>query len=382
MVYNWINIVCNGGGLRSKPAIIISYFKLFSCEHRKGLMLNIEYDHILSPIPHQPGILLIHLLNRCNLHCRHCYMEATPSSNSCLPIDLVIRCLGEVEQLGIRTIYISGGEPFLYPELSEILAFISRQKNCNFYISSNGTLIGKEEANLLKNAGANVQVSIDGPEMYHDKFRGNKGSFSCSSKGIQELVSVGVPVTVVTTICNDNIQWLPWIAKWAVDIGVEHISVQPLLQLGRGSKIYDKKLSEEHLNDLFLQLSDLGSSYHSQGLRFSLVYHTRRFLIEHPCAAYVCNGANCHRKVSKEIKKLVIREDGTVLPEIPTLNYRFGLGSVYKNSLNELVSNYLKNGYKQFEHLCRTVYDEIIPSWKSPLVPWDEIISMRSWTFK
>jgi MoaA/NifB/PqqE/SkfB family radical SAM enzyme len=342
--------------------------------------LTLDHDPVWSPLPHQPGVLLIHLLNRCNLFCQHCYLDAAPSCNTQLPLELVIRTLDEIDQLGIATIYLSGGEPLLYSELSDVLASVS-QRGFNLIVASNGTLIGTAEAAMLKDSGASVQVSIDGPEAYHDLLRGSKGVFRRARFGIQQLVAAEVPVTIVMTICRDNISWLPWLAQWASQMGVARISVQPLLKVGRGADIHDKKLSKEQLCDLFLQLSDLGHKYLSHGIRFSLAYRTRRFLLAHPCAAYVCNGTRCHRKVAKEIKKLVIREDGTVLPEIPTLNYRFALGNLHKATLTELIAHYFNDGYAQFDHLCRTVYKEVMPIWTSPLVPWDEIVSERSWMF-
>lgn len=343
--------------------------------------MSVGHDPVWSPLPHQPGVLLLHLLNRCNLLCQHCYLDAAPWRNTYLPLELAIRSLGEVEPLGIARIYLTGGEPFLYPGLPEVLAFVSGQQSFELYVSTNGTLIGTTEAALLKDTEAKVQVSIDGPEAYHDRVRGFKGAFRRASCGIRQLVAAGVPVAVVTTICQDNMASLPWLAAWVAGMGVERISVQPLLQLGRGSEIHDKKLSEEQLCDLFLQLSDLGHTYRSRGLRFSLAYRTRHFLLAHPCAAYVCNGTGCHRKVAKEIKKLVIREDGTVLPEIPTLNYRFALGNLHEGTLTELVARYFADGYAQFDRLCRTVYKEVMPTWTSPIVPWDEIVSERSWSF-
>ncbi len=344
--------------------------------------MSVGHDSVSSPLPHQAGVLLIHLLNRCNLLCQHCYLHAAPWRNTHLPLELVIRSLGEVEQLGIGTIYLSGGEPFLYPELPEILALVSQRQGFHLCVSTNGTLIGAAEAALLKSSGASVQVSIDGPEAYHDRFRRSEGAFRRASDGILQLVAAEVPVTVVTTICQDNTAWLPRLAEWGARMGVERISIQPLVQLGRGYGIHEKKLSEEQLHDLFLQLSDLGHTYRSRGLRFSLAYRTRRFLLVHPCAAYVCNGTHCHRKVAKEIKKLVIREDGTVLPEIPTLDHRFALGNLREATLTELVTRYFADGYAQFDRLCRTVYEEVMPTWTSPIVPWNEIVSDRSWSFE
>lgn len=344
--------------------------------------MTLDDDSVVSPLPHQPGILLIHLLNQCNLHCQHCYLEAGPLRCTYLPLELVIRTLDEVEQLGIGTIYLSGGEPFLYPGLEEVLSFISQQQGFELCVLTNGTRIGTTDAALLKDIGASVQVSIDGPKAYHNRVRGSKSAFRRARQGIQYLVAAEVPVTIVITICQENVGWLSTLAEWGAGMGVERISVQPLLQMGRGFEIREKKLLDEQLCNLFMLLSDLGHTYRSRGLRFSLAYRTRNFLLAHPCAAYVCDGTRCHRRVEKEIKKLVIREDGIVLPEIPTLNYRFALGSLHEGTLKELVDRYFLDGYTQFDHLCRTVYKEVMPTWTSPIVPWDEIVSERSWTFE
>ena len=195
-------------------------------------------------------------------------------------------------------------------------------------------------------------------------------------------MAVGVPVTSVVTICQDNLDCLPWLAEWAMQMGVKRISVQPLQQVGRGAEIRQRKLSEEQMRDLFIQLSDLGYAYRARGLRFSLSYRARSYLLAHPCAAYVCNGAQCHRRLSKEIKNLVIREDGTVLPEIPTLNPRFGLGNLREGTLVEMVAPYFADGYADFHRLCCTLYADVMPNFTSPIVPWDEMVSERSWTFK
>ncbi len=335
-----------------------------------------------APLPDQPGVMLVHLLDRCNLLCKHCYLDASPSRDTFLPLDWVVRSLEEAESLNVATIYLTGGEPFLYPQLPEVLDSAAQQRDFGLYVATNGMLIGAKEAALLKDSRARAQVSIDGPEAYHDWFRGADGAFRSARSGIEQLLVAGVPVTVVTTLCQDNLKWLPWMAEWAAGMGVGGISVQPLVQLGRGSHIRNRKLTEQQLTDLFLQLSDLGYAYRPSGLRFSLSYRTHQFMLAHPCAAYVCDGTTCHRKVDKEIKKIVIREDGTVLPEIPTLDYRFALGNLREGTLTQLVSSYFADGYAEFKCLCRTVYEAVMPTWTAPIIPWDEIVSERSREFR
>ena len=80
-------------------------------------------------------------------------------------------------------------------------------------------------------------------------------------------------------------------------------------------------------------------------MRCGMVGVSRKVLLADPCGAYVCNGVGCHRGVSKEIKKLVIREDGTVLPEVTNLNHRFALGRIEDEPLEKLVTRYFEGGY-------------------------------------
>ncbi|HWP96448.1 MAG TPA: radical SAM protein [Syntrophomonadaceae bacterium] len=336
-------------------------------------------DQALMPLPHQSGVLLIHLLNRCNLSCRHCYMNAGTQGDIFLPKDLVIRSLLETRRLNIGTVYLSGGEPFLYRELPEVLSACAEIESLDIHISSNGTLISKGILPLLKKSRATIQISIDGPEAYHDQFRGTKGAFQDSVRGISLLINAKIPVVLVSTLCRDNYTSLPWLAEWAAANGIKRLVVQPLWKLGRGKRISDKRMSSEQMDELFLQLSDLGYAYKSRELTFGLVYRNRYYLLEHPCAAYACNGEKCHRQVAKEIKKLVIREDGTVLPEVATLNPLFALGKLQEGSLETLVNRYFHCGYDRFNELCHRVYSNIIPHAASPIIPWDEIISERSW---
>ena len=339
----------------------------------------LDTDPFLVPLPHHPGILLIHLLNRCNLTCQHCYMDAQSGTPASLPLELLSRNLSGLRQLNIGTVYLTGGEPFLHPELPEVIRFFSRQEDLKLCISSNGTLIGPAQLAMLQESSVQVQVSIDGPELFHDAFRGAPGAFRSSADGIALLVAAGVPVGVVATMDQENVQWLPWLANWAAGMGVNRLTVQPLLKLGRGSQIRGKRLSAAQLCELYLQLSDLGHRYRPRGLSLSLAYHTRQFLLAHPCAAYVCDGAGCHRNVAQEIKRLVIREDGTVLPEIPTLHPSYSLGNLHDGRLEGLLARYFADGYQRFDRLCRAAYQDVMPTWTPPLIPWEEIISDRSW---
>ena len=84
------------------------------------------------PMPHRPGVILIHLLGRCNLFCNYCYMNAEKSRGDKLPFKLVERTIKEANHLGIEGIWLSGGEPFLYPGLKKIIRIAEKEDKLTF----------------------------------------------------------------------------------------------------------------------------------------------------------------------------------------------------------------------------------------------------------
>lgn len=84
---------------------------------------------------------------------------------------------------------------------------------------------------------------------------------------------------------------------------------------------------------------------------------------------------------NKEIEKIVVREDGTILPEVPNLNHRYSLGKIDDGPLSELLNRYFEHGYREFDRLCRAADAELLPTWDCVIVPWEQIIAERSHTW-
>jgi hypothetical protein len=136
-------------------------------------------------------------------------------------------------------------------------------------------------------------------------------------------------------------------------------------------------LTSAQLNLLILQTSDFANASGGR-IEASIIGGSKRFFLAHPCAAYVCNGGGRHRGVSAEIKKVVVREDGTVLPEATNLDHRYALGNVADGSLGVLISKYFDKGYADFDRLCRTTYDDHVADWPDAILPWDQLLAARS----
>jgi Fe-coproporphyrin III synthase len=303
-----------------------------------------------------------------------------------LPSDAVVRAINECEALGVGQITFTGGEPLLYLALDRVLQAAAMVPKATITVCTNGTLLTACRAARFRELNLKVNISVDGRPDYHDQFRRSPGAFLATETGVRAAVKSDIPVTIISTISRDNLHDLEFLVDWASNIGADHCYVQPLLDLGRGRQIAGHCLAFQELNRLIFQLSDIANRPQYRPLHCQIIGAKRKFLLEHPCGAFVRNGTHCHRGVSKEIRKLVVREDGTVLPEVPNLSSNFLLANICDGSLSDLIDRhfeqgidrYFEQGYDEFDRLCRTTYRRVLPDWDCVIVPWEQILSVRS----
>lgn len=188
--------------------------------------------------------LFFELTDACNMRCLHCGSHASPNNKRYLSSHLVRKTLDEVAREYDPTkilICYSGGEPLLHPDLFSLIEYATKK---GFFcgITSNGTLITKENANKLKKAGLrSVSVSIDGTRESHDWFRGQKSAYDRAMTGIKNLVSVGGIYTQITTVIHKkNIDSLDEIYNEVVKSGVHSwrpIGIDPIGRAAEHSEL-------------------------------------------------------------------------------------------------------------------------------------------------
>ncbi|HET6443421.1 MAG TPA: radical SAM protein [candidate division Zixibacteria bacterium] len=156
------------------------------------------FQNIEFAIDDAPLYLLLHITERCNLTCGHCYLG--PKSKTELTIAQIGRVIEEFQGLAGLTVLISGGEPLLHPDFWVINDLVDNSK-LRFELLTNGTLIDGMSANRLR--FHEVQISIDGWRSSHDALRGI-GSFDRSMAAIESLLDVGHHVSIATMITRHN----------------------------------------------------------------------------------------------------------------------------------------------------------------------------------
>lgn len=141
----------------------------------------------------------------CNIQCEHCFISCGPANLAFgfLSLDEVERRLEESVGLGVREYYFTGGEPFLHPDIVQILTRALARGPTT--VLTNATLVKPRHAAPLARAAAGsrfsleFRISIDGFEpAAHDALRG-VGTFERAMTGLELLLEHGF-LPIVTAV--------------------------------------------------------------------------------------------------------------------------------------------------------------------------------------
>src|SRR5215469_15598031 len=101
----------------------------------------------------------------CNLSCDYCCVRSSPKApRRALGIARVRRIAVEAVELGVSEIFVTGGEPFMLPDIGEIVASCAEAVPTT--VLTNGMLFaGKQLATLrsLSRERVTFQISLDSP---------------------------------------------------------------------------------------------------------------------------------------------------------------------------------------------------------------------------
>ena len=139
----------------------------------------------------------------CNLACDYCCAASSPRARPRrLPVEVAARACEEFAGLGGHEILITGGEPFLDPDLGELIRVSARWAPVTVLTNAMVLARGSRRRTLdaLDPTTVTMQVSLDsGTPPLHDRHRGT-GSFESARAGIALLRELGFHVKVAATV--------------------------------------------------------------------------------------------------------------------------------------------------------------------------------------
>jgi hypothetical protein len=196
----------------------------------------------------------------CNLQCTHCINASGPTDPWLRPIapEIARNAIRKADELGVKEIYFTGGEPFLHGEILALLADALAVAPTT--VLTNGTLIDPAMADRLAGLARaaayslEIRVSLDDTDPgKNDRIRG-AGSFDKAVHAIQLLHERGLlPIVTATEITSQEHAggrgMYDRFRGFLTGLGIEkpRVKIMPVFALGRSRRDGGRRLTEEDL---------------------------------------------------------------------------------------------------------------------------------------
>ena len=196
------------------------------------------------------AVLTVDLTNRCNMMCNPCFMDANQVGYVHEPTfedtkAILDRAVSFKPKRQVIILF-SGGEPTLSPYFLEAVDYARKIGFYRILAATNGIRYAEdlEFCKAAKAAGQHgVYLQFDGVSEEKNKHRGVGNLFDVKLRAIENLASVGIKVTLVTTIVNsinnDGIGQIVEFAAQNID-KVQTIAFQPVSFTGRDEDVSDE----------------------------------------------------------------------------------------------------------------------------------------------
>ncbi|HJX85754.1 MAG TPA: adenosyl-hopene transferase HpnH [Candidatus Angelobacter sp.] len=185
-----------------------------------------------------PLVLMLEPLFRCNLACAGCGKIQYPAH--ILKKELTPEeCFRAVEECGVPTVSIPGGEPLMHSQIDKIVeGLVARKKY--IYLCTNALLL-KEKLDLFKPSKyLTFSVHMDGQRDHHDFSVCREGGYDLAMEGIREALKRGFRVTTNTTLFDGaDPNSVRAFFDEMMDLGVEGMMLSP-------GYSYDKAPDQKH----------------------------------------------------------------------------------------------------------------------------------------
>jgi MoaA/NifB/PqqE/SkfB family radical SAM enzyme len=241
----------------------------------------------------------IDLTYRCNNDCRHCWLRIPPDSpqeKTELTFAEIRKIADEARKMGCRRWSISGGEPMLRPDFTEIFDYLTASFN-SYSINTNGTLITPEIARLMARKGVKMVALYGATAQVHDHITRNPGSFEATMRGFAYLKEAGAGFTVQLIPMRDNYHQLKEMVNLAerlskhYRIGVAWLYLSAYADKAKNAEIIRQRLAPEEVVKLdnpdlsYEELmkerySQYGKENNEEYLFSSCISHRRDFHID------------------------------------------------------------------------------------------------------
>lgn len=171
--------------------------------------------------------LFFHILTKCNLSCRHCYINPKQHGENTLPIGTIREWLALFSERcqNINVIFL-GGEPTLHPDLSLAVKEAKTLGFKSITIDTNGYLFHDILEKVTPDEVDFISFSLDGAtKKTNDAIRG-KGCYDTVLTGIEKTREKGFSTSMIYTVSGDNLHELTMMPDLLKTVPIDRFFIQ------------------------------------------------------------------------------------------------------------------------------------------------------------
>lgn len=217
-------------------------------------------------------LVVWNMTNRCNLRCKHCYLEAEDRGYiNELTTEEAREFIYDLGRMKAPVLLFSGGEPMVRKDIFE-LGRLAVEQGLRPVISSNGTLIDDATAKKIKATGFQyVGISIDGGRRIHDDFRNFPGAFDMAINGIRACMANGIKTGVRFTVNKYNQEDLPEILELLEKEGIPRFCMYHLVYAGRGAEMVNMDTNNAEKREILDYIGKKTLELHKKGVEIEIL---------------------------------------------------------------------------------------------------------------
>jgi MoaA/NifB/PqqE/SkfB family radical SAM enzyme len=164
----------------------------------------------------------IALTERCNLRCKHCYLDPGNQISTELSTEKWLSIIDEITAAGCLDLLITGGEPLLRPDFPTIYGH-AKYSGILTTVFTNGSLLTPEIVDIFSDLPpSEVEISLYGTsEKTYRKITGQSGVFERVRQGLDRMHEAGINFNLKTILMTENLDEFNSIRDFAGRYGVE-----------------------------------------------------------------------------------------------------------------------------------------------------------------
>jgi len=230
--------------------------------------------------------IAIYLTNKCNLQCKHCFIEGSPLNNQLLSWPKIKTALDYFYKENYRLVEFTGGEAYLSPYLTKSVKY-AKKLGYKIGVCSNG--INFDVIKQFKHDEIDkFTFSLDGINPKTHNYLRGPGVFQKCISTIKKTIKNGFKVDIIFTVHRYNINEIPQTIKFLDELGVNQLSFNFISNSGSASLHQQFLLSPKY----WLKAKKLIKSHSKTKnltLRFPELFLTpKQFLEFHQKKPYFC----------------------------------------------------------------------------------------------